>query len=108
MIKVIQSEIHSFNDRIGKIDAGALNKKDVHALLKKIAGGCLIIEDVGQLEHHTAVALSLLLEQDTSGLLVILEGTEEDVQHALMLDDGFAKKFTEMVIVPTFNNSFWR
>ena len=104
IIKVIQSEIHSFNGKIGKIDAGALNKKDVQALLKKISGGCLIIEDAGQLERNTAVALSLLLEQDSSGILVILEGTEEDVKKALMLDDGFAKKFTEVVTVPTFNN----
>ena len=104
IIKVIQSEIHSFNGKIGKIDAGALNKKDVQSLLKRISGGCLIIEDAGQLNRNTAVALSLLLEQDARGILVILEGTEEDIKKALMLDDGFAKKFTEVVTVPTFNN----
>ena len=81
-----------------------MNKKDIKKLLKKVSGGCLIIEDVGALERKTAVALSLLLEHDTSGVLVIMEGSAADVKKALALDDGFGKKFTESITVPIFNN----
>ena len=48
--------------------------------------------------------MSLLLEQDTSGLLVILEDTAAGIKKALATDDGFAKKFTQTVTVPLFTN----
>ena len=104
IVKVLQMECGKPNGRIGKIDAEALNKKDLHQLLKKIAGGCLIIEQAGEITRETAVSLSLLLEQDNSGLLVILEDTAIGIKKALATDDGFAKKFTESVTVPIFTN----
>jgi len=104
IIKVLQLECGRPNGRIGKIDAVALNKKDIQQLLKKVAGGCLIIERAGELSRETAVALSLLLEQDTNGTFVILEDTAIGIKKALATDDGFAKKFTETVTVPIFTN----
>ena len=104
IVKVLQMECGKPNGRIGKIDADALNKKDLHQLLKKIAGGCLIIEQAGEITRETAVSLSLLLEQDDSGLLVILEDSAIGIKKALATDDGFAKKFTESVTVPIFTN----
>ena len=104
IVKVLQMECGKPNGRIGKIDAEALNKKDLHQLLKKIAGGCLIIEQAGEISRETAVSLSLLLEQDDSGLLVILEDSAIGIKKALAMDDGFAKKFTESVTVPIFTN----
>ena len=104
IVKVLQMECGKPNGRIGKIDAEALNKKDLHQLLKKIAGGCLIIEQAGEITRETAVSLSLLLEQDNSGLLVILEDSAIGIKKALATDDGFAKKFTESVTVPIFTN----
>lgn len=104
IVKVLQMECGKPNGRIGKIDATALNKKDLHQLLKKIAGGCLIIEQAGEISRETAVSLSLLLEQDDSGLLVILEDSAIGIKKALATDDGFAKKFTESVTVPIFTN----
>ncbi len=104
IVKVLQMECGRPNGRIGKIDAEALNKKDVNQLLKKVEGGCLIIERAGELERTTAVTLSLLLEQDDSGILVILEDSAIGIKKALAADDGFAKKFTEAVTVPIFTN----
>lgn len=104
IVKVLQMECGRPNGRIGKIDAEALNTKDLHQILKKIAGGCLIIERAGELDRKTAVSLSLLLEQDDSGLFVILEDSAIGIKKALAADDGFAKKFTESVTVPIFTN----
>ena len=104
IVKVLQMECGKPNGRIGKIDAEALNKKDLHELLKKVAGGCLIIERAGEIDRTTAVSLSLLLEQDESGLLVIIEDSAIGIKKALAMDDGFAKKFTESVTVPIFTN----
>ena len=102
IVKVLQKQCGKPNGKIGKIDAEALNKKDVRQLLHKVAGGCLIIERAGVLSRQTAVTLSLLLEQETSGVFVILEDTAVGIKKALMTDDGFAKKFTESVSVPIF------
>ena len=104
IIKVLQKECGRPNGKVGKIDAQALNKKDIQALLRKVSGGCLIIERAGDLSRESAVTLSLLLAQDDSGVLVILEDTTKGIRKALMQDDGFAKKFTERVSVPIFTN----
>ncbi|MBQ8625511.1 MAG: tetratricopeptide repeat protein [Agathobacter sp.] len=104
IVRVLQKECGHPNGKVGKIYADALNKKDVQQLLRKVAGGCLIIERAGELDRKTAVTLSLLLEQDSSGLLVILEDTAAGIKKALATDDEFAKKFTEQVTVPIFKN----
>lgn len=104
IVKVLQKQCGKPNGRIGKIDADALNKKDIRQLLQKVAGGCLIIERAGALTRQTAVTLSLLLEQDSSGTFVILEDTAVGIKKAMMADDGFAKKFKQSVTVPIFTN----
>jgi hypothetical protein len=104
IIKVLQKECGRPNGKVGKIDALALNKKDIQSLLRKVAGGCLIIERAGDLTREAEVTLSLLLAQDNSGILVILEDTTKGIRKALTQDDGFAKKFTQSVTVPIFTN----
>lgn len=104
MIKALQKETGKPNGKIGKIEASVLNQKDVAALLKKVAGGCLIIEKAGDLSRETALKLSLLLEQDTSGVFVIIEDTKHGIQKALSRDDGFAAKFSEKINIPIFTS----
>ena len=104
MIKALQKETGKPNGKIGKIEASVLNQKDVAALLKKVAGGCLIIEKAGDLSRETALKLSLLLQQDTSGVLVIIEDTKHGIQKALSRDDGFAAKFSEKINIPIFTS----
>ncbi len=104
LIKVLQKETGKPNGKIGKIQAGALNQKDIQLMLQKVAGGCLIIEKAGDLSKEAAVTLSLLLEQDSSGVLVILEDTSKGIKKALSQDGTFAKKFTEKITVPIFTN----
>lgn len=104
MIKALQKETGKPNGKIGKIEASVLNQKDVAALLRKVAGGCLIIEKAGDLSRETALKLSLLLEQDTSGVLVIIEDTKHGIQKALSRDDGFAAKFSEKINIPIFTS----
>ncbi len=104
LIKALQKEEKHLNGKVGKIDAGILNKKDLTKMLKKVAGGCLIIERAGGISRETAVKLSLLLEQDDSGVLVIMEDTRSGLDTALGQDDGFAKKFTEKIKIPVFTS----
>lgn len=103
LIKVLQDETGALSGKVGKIDASALNTKDIPSLLRKVAGGCLIIERAEEISRKTAATLSLLLEHDTSGLLVILEGSSMGIKKALSVNEEFAKKFTEKIEVPIFS-----
>ena len=100
----MQEEIGKPNNKIGKINASSLNTRDMRQLLKKVEGGCLIIEHAGDLTRETAVSFALLMEKENNGTLIILEDTSKGIKKALMLDEGFAKIFTEKISVPVFKN----
>lgn len=104
MVKALQKENGRPKGKVGKIEASALNKKDVASLLKKISGGCLIIEKAGDISKETAVRLSLLLKSDTSGLFVIMEDTHRGIEKALGRDEGFASRFSEKINIPIFTS----
>ena len=104
LIKALQEETGRPGSKVGKIDATALNQKDIPVLLKKIEGGCLIVEKAGDLSRETAVKLSLAMEVQTKGLLVIMEDTKEGIRKALGRDESFARKFTEKITLPVFTS----
>ena len=94
LVKAIQNEIGKPGKRVGKIDAVSLNQKNIPELLKKVAGGCLIIEKIG----------SLALEADDTGILVIAEDTREGITKAMGRDESFARRFTEKITLPIFTS----
>lgn len=104
MIKALQAEIGKPKGPIGKIEATALNQKNIPALLKKIAGGSLIIERAGGISKNTAETLSECLVKDTSSIFVIIEDTHRGIEKALGRDAGFAARFTEKINIPIFTN----
>lgn len=103
-IKVLQKDGEQLTGKMGKIDAAALNKKDVQQVVRKITGGCLIIERAGDIDRSIAAQLSFLMEHDITGTLYILEDTSKGIKKALSMDEGFAAKFTEKISVPIFTN----
>lgn len=104
LVKAIQNEIGKPGKRVGKIDAVSLNQKNIPELLKKVAGGCLIIEKIGGISRETAVKLSLALEADDTGILVIAEDTREGITKAMGRDESFARRFTEKITLPIFTS----
>ncbi len=104
LVKAIQNEIGKPGKRVGKIDAVSLNQKNIPELLKKVAGGCLIIEKIGGISRETAVKLSLALEADDTGILVIAEDTREGITKAMGRDEAFARRFTEKITLPIFTS----
>lgn len=103
-IKVLQKDGEQLTGKMGKIDAAALNKKDVQQVVRKITGGCLIIDRAGDIDRSIAAQLSFLMEHDITGTLYILEDTSKGIKKALSMDEGFASKFTEKISVPIFTN----
>lgn len=102
LIKAIGKEVGNEDAKIGKISASSLNGKDFAALIPQIDGGYLIIDKAGELNRETALRMSQLMEQNTRGMVILLEDTRAGIRKAMQLDFGFAKKFTEKVDIPIF------
>ena len=79
-----------------------MNGIDFAALIPQIDGGYLIIDKAGELNRETALRMSQLMEQNTRGMVILLEDTRAGIRKAMQLDFGFAKKFTEKVDIPIF------
>ncbi|WP_176762384.1 hypothetical protein [Eubacterium oxidoreducens] len=104
LLKALQQKTGRMIGRPGRIYADSLNQKDISKVFEKVRGGCLIIEKAGDLTSGTARVLAQLMEQDTGGLLVILEDTRLGIEDAMRLDPSFAKKFTEKISIPIFTS----
>jgi len=103
LIKVLEKKTGYPKGGIGKISGEKLNEKDIQKLYSKIQGGCLIIETAGGISKETAVTLSLLMEQDNTGTILIIEDNKKGIEKALSKDSSFAKRFTEKVVIPVFS-----
>ncbi len=104
LVKTLQQKTHKPGKQIGKINGDALNHKDIPSLLEKIAGGCLIIERVGELSRETEGKLSMYLAEHPGELLVILEDSKDEINKALGRHEGFAQKFGQKISIPYFTN----
>ncbi len=104
LIKAVQKEVGKPNQKFGKISAESLNNKDIPELLKHVAGGVLMIEEAGEISHEAAVRLSLCMESDNSGVLIMMEDTKRGLHRALSQDSSFAAKFTEKIVIPAFSS----
>ncbi len=104
LVKALKKISQRKDITLGKIDAEKLNQKDLTKLLEQVRGGCLVIEQAGEMTRETAIKLSLLLENDDTGILVILEDTRLGLEDALKKDEAFARKFTHRIIIPVFTS----
>lgn len=103
-VKAFQRYANRSGGKVGKISASVLNQKDMEKLFEALGGGCLIIERAGDLSRESVEKLSRLMEQETGGLLVILEDDRDGVEKVLGRNAGFAKKFTERIRIPIFTS----
>ena len=104
IVRALQKDGRIEGRKLAKISGSKLNSKDAHEVLGKLKGGALIIESAGGLAEATLMALSLAMEGDTGGLLIILEGTSDEIQKIFRKNKNFASKFDYMVDVPIFSN----
>lgn len=102
IIKVLQKKTGKISGGVGRVSGEKLNEKDIRTLFSKIQGGCLIIESAGQITKETALTLSLMMEHDETGTLLIMEDTKKGIEKALSKDASFTQRFTEKIVIPVF------
>ena len=104
LILSICLDLHIEAAKVGKIVSDAFNKKDPAAVVKKLAGGFLLIEAAGALSDEAVERLGKAMEFRTDDLVVILEDEKQDLRRLFSNHPDFAAKFTSRITVPVFTN----
>lgn len=104
IVKALQKQKRIEGKCLAKISGQKLNSKDIHEVLGKLKGGALIIESAGGLSDAAMMALSLAMEGDTGGLLIILEDSADEIQRLFHKNKNFASKFDYTIDIPVFTN----
>lgn len=104
IVKALQKLQRVESSRLAKISGKKLNTRDIYETLGKLKGGALIIEKAGGLSDASMMALSLAMEGDTGGLLIILEDQKAEIQRLFHRNSNLASKFEYKVDIPVFTN----
>ncbi len=103
-IKAYQQFTGQKGKKVGKISATVLNQKDIDKLFEAVGGGYLIIEQAGELSQETVELMADLMQEDTGGLMVILEDERKGIDKVMSRKEAFANMFTESIRIPVFTN----
>lgn len=76
IVREIQLMDSNFSGKVAKISGSSLNKRDVEEIVEGLVNGALIIQKAGDIDEATAKNLYKVLQQETRGIIVILEGTK--------------------------------
>lgn len=104
IVKALQKQNRIEGKKLAKISGKNLNTKDIQEVLGKVKGGALIIENAGALSDSALVGLSLAMEGDTGGLLIILEDSAEAIRKIFYRNKNLASKFDHTIDIPVFTN----
>ncbi len=104
IVKAFQKQRKVKGGKLAKVTGDGLNKKEPADVVKKLGGGALIIERAGSLNDDTVEKLSVVMEGETGGLLVILEDDSKEISNLMRKNAGFANKFNRSIDIPIFSN----
>lgn len=102
--KEIQIAQHKKSAKVAKISANTLNTKDIKELTDKMEGGVLIIEKAGNLIEKTIKSMMSAIREANEEILLILEDTKLGIETVLNKDTDFAKRVTNQIELPEYNN----
>lgn len=104
LIPAICKELNIEASKVAYVFADQINDKDIPAIVKKLSGGFLVIENANQLNQQTVDMLDKAMETDTEGMIVIIEDEKIGMRKLMARFPKFAKKFTSMINIPVFTN----
>ena len=94
MVREIQATDSNFSGKVAKISGHALNKKDTADTLSKLKNGALIICKASEMNDATANVLHKALQQESQGIVIILEDTKRDIDKFLEKHEKLRECFT--------------
>ena len=105
MVREIQATDSNFSGKVAKISGHALNKKDTADTLSKLKNGALIICKASEMNDATANVLHKALQQESQGIVIILEDTKRDIDKFLEKHEKLRECFTARMDVETLSNN---
>ena len=105
MIREIQATDSNFSGKVAKISGHALNKKDTADTLSKLKNGALIICKASEMNDATANVLHKALQQESQGIVIILEDTKRDIDKFLEKHEKLRECFTARMDVEALSNN---
>ena len=104
LIPAICKELNLEAAKVAYAFAEQINGKNIPAIVKKMAGGFLVIENANQLKKETVNQLSKAMDFRTDGMIVILEDEKIGMRKLMARFPKFTSKFTSMINIPVFTN----
>lgn len=104
LIKALCKERQMEGAKVAFITAEELNKKDPIAVVGKLSGGFLVVENAGELNGDVVEDMSKAMEFKTNRLTVILEDLKPGIRSLEEKYPEFMKKFDSRIIIPVFTN----
>ncbi len=104
MIREVQMEDSNFSGKVAKISGGALNKRDVAAIIKDLKNGALMIQRASEMDAKTAAALNKTLQQENVGIIVVILDTKKAMNQFLAKYEELHSCFTARMDVEALNN----
>ncbi len=105
MVREIQATDSNFSGKVAKISGHALNKKDIADTLSKLKNGALIICKASEMNDATANVLHKALQQESQGIVIILEDTKRDIDKFLEKHEKLRECFTARMDVEALSNN---
>ena len=104
MVREIQATDSNFSGKVAKISGRALNKKNIADTLSRLKNGALIICKASEMNDATANALHKALQQESQGIVIILEDTKRDIDKFLEQHEKLRECFTARMDVEALSN----
>lgn len=104
LVPLICKERNIEASKVAYVFAEQINGMDMKAVVSKLSGGFLVIENANQLDAETVKELDRAMDFRTNGLTVIIEDEKIGMRKFLARYPRFAKKFTSMINIPVFTN----
>ena len=104
LIPAICMELHLEAAKVAYVFAEDINGQDIQAIVGKLSGGFLVIEEANQLTSDTVELLNQAMEENTEGMRVILEDEKIGMRKFMNRFQKFSQKFTSMINIPIFTN----
>ena len=107
VIKAVIKEVGSGSGKVVKVQAQPLNGKDIGAVLKKVEGRDLIIENVGYLKDETIRDLIAALKGGMFSQMVVLEGNMLAIENILVHFPEIRELFASRIDIQELTITQW-
>lgn len=93
VVREVQMTDRNFSGKIAKVTGHSLNNREIEPMVAKLSNGALIIESAAQMEAQTTKDLLKALNQEKTGIVVVLQDTRKAMHKMMEYFTGMKEVF---------------